>query len=43
MNITAMGGISLVVNEENMNDVLTLIGADDGNSTQDKQLPRSNT
>ena len=43
MKITATGGISLVVNEENMNDVLTLIGADDGNSTQDKQLPRSNT
>tara|TARA_R110000868_G_C10921256_1_gene765715 strand:+ start:2082 stop:2396 length:315 start_codon:yes stop_codon:yes gene_type:complete len=36
MKITRAGGISLVVNEENMNDVLTLIGADDGNSTQTK-------
>jgi Holliday junction resolvase len=32
----ATGGISLVVNEENMNDVLTLIGADNGNSTRTK-------
>ena len=30
--ITAAGGISLVVNEENMNDVLTLIGASDETS-----------
>ena len=36
MKITGAGGISLVVNEENMNDVLTLIGADNGNSTQTK-------
>jgi Holliday junction resolvase len=32
MKITAAGGISLVVNEENMNDVLTLIGASDETS-----------
>lgn len=32
MKITAAGGISLVINEENMNDVLTLIGASDETS-----------
>ena len=32
MKITAAGGISLVVNEGNMNDVLTLIGASDETS-----------